>query len=120
MREDWKSAAQMIQATERSNETIVIFPEIFQNALEYYYGGDLDTYPLSLDLQNFSNESVKSELCNVSNKRESIWLVIRFHGGEREDSESRLKQLIEERSTILEHEIFSEGIEVFHIQDSCT
>jgi hypothetical protein len=117
LREDWRGVSQLIKISEQPGDMLIVSPPIFRTALDYYYTGNLQIYPLSLE----SEESTfSSSLCNIDEYGGNLWMVFRFHGGLLDAQEARVKTMIEEEFNILRRQVFSGGIEAFYVEAPCT
>ncbi|PSO93224.1 MAG: hypothetical protein BRC48_12930 [Cyanobacteria bacterium QS_9_48_30] len=118
-REDWRGVVQVITSNEQSDDAIVLFPDAFTPAVNYYYEGAIPIYvmeSLSADPE-VTQQDAQRALRNLPSDHQRFWLVFRFYDfGKHREQRQLLQSAIAQQFQIKKHQTFSGEVELFLVR----
>lgn len=83
-KEQWRDVAEYVEYQEREGDVVVFYADYVQTAFDYYYHGSAREVGLRRTFEEVDEDAVRSQLQQMINGHDRVWLVLShdFGGGE--------------------------------------
>jgi hypothetical protein len=123
LREDWRGVAAFITAQEKTNDAIVIFPNLYSPGVSYYYDGNAKIYNMAPESVNWSDIDSEAEIRDIFSMLPSshsrLWLIFRFNKGAFQEQYQNFQSIISTDLCVNQKSEFPGQIEMFQISIQC-